>query len=130
MKAGAVNLSAQFEREVSPKSKETMLGCLLAYIKAENFEGKIAFIKKLDGLKKVRNWIIECKEGDKFGNEPTQVRKIRLKLLQLCYDLCLNDDSIFAGGYVVRNYFGKNKEFIQHLLDTLEHPDLETNQEI
>ena len=58
------------------------------------------------------------------------MRKIRLKLLQLCYDLILNDDSIFAGGFVVRNYFGKNKEFIKHLLTTLENADLETNQEI
>ena len=46
-----------------------MLGCLLAYIKAENFEGKIAFIKRLDGLNKVRKWLLECKEGETFGDD-------------------------------------------------------------
>ena len=39
--AGAVNLTAQFQREETAKAKEVVLGSLLAFLKAENFAGKV-----------------------------------------------------------------------------------------
>ena len=107
--AGAVNLSVQFERENTAKAKEVVLGSLLAFLKAENFAGKVQFIEDFEGLRLLVKWILDCDvvpdkdkpEEFKYGNK-AQNRKIKLKLLQLLNDLVLNDDSILPGGNQIR----------------------------
>ena len=44
-------------------------------------------------------------------------RKIKLKLLQILYDLLLNDDSIINDGMHVRNTVGENEQLIRYLVN-------------
>ena len=46
-KAGAVNLAVQMEREKTIPMRESILGCLSALLKAENFAGKRLYV---DGI--------------------------------------------------------------------------------
>ena len=51
----------------------------------------------------------------KFGTED-QVRKIRLKLIQLIFDLVNNDDSIINDGFYVRETMGRDRNLMRRLL--------------
>ena len=107
-----------------------MLGSLLAFLKAENFAGKVKFIEELDGLNLMCKWVCECKEREdnKYGNK-AQMRKIRLKLLQLLYDLCLNDDSIMPGGYHIRDTYCQHESLLTTLLSIIKNAAIQENQE-
>lgn len=49
------------------------------------------------GLEQLRDWI--CEENKSKLGEGVQLRKIETKLIQLLYDLALNDDSIICKKY-------------------------------
>ena len=53
--------------------------------------------------------------------EGVNPRKIKLKLLQLLYDLLVNDDSIINDGFHVRDALGKGKKLrcVEGLLDII-----------
>lgn len=110
--------------------REIMIGCLLSFIKAENFAAKAIFVKERQGLEKLSGWLtISGDEQEQKYGKAAQLRKIRLKLLQLTSDLCLNDDSIYGKGTFVRDFFGKQQAVISHLCATIESADLEVAQE-
>ena len=92
------------KREKKPALREAVLSALSSFIRSDNFPGKRQFITKLNGLELLCEW--NCMKGDeekKMFGSPAQTRKIRLKLLQLLYDLILNDDSIYNDGFYVRD---------------------------
>ena len=45
LKAGAINLAAQLEREQKPAMREAILSSLSAFIKSANFEGKRQYVR-------------------------------------------------------------------------------------
>lgn len=57
MRAGAVNLAAQVEREATPAMRELLWGTITQFIKGENFEGKKAYIMQGKGLEQVSRWL-------------------------------------------------------------------------
>ena len=78
----------------------------------------------MNGLELLSDWICLDVEDEtkKFGNA-TQLRKIRIRLYQLAYDLALNDDSIFDDGFFVRDNLGTNTKLITRLLSIIEGAD-------
>ena len=59
----------------------------------------------------------------KYG-EGAESRKIRLKLLNLLYDLILNDDSIINDGFFVRDTVGNDAALVGHLIETISTADV------
>lgn len=53
-KLGALNFMQQYVRENENSNKEAVAGALSQYLKGENFEGKIEFIKEVSGLSFLR----------------------------------------------------------------------------
>ena len=53
-----------------------------------------------------------------------QVRRIRIKLLQLLYDLVINDETIVNDGYFVRDTLAADARLIPHLLMDLKNSDV------
>ena len=49
----ANNLVILLDREDKPEIFELILGCLLAFLKADNFTGKIDFITRFGGLSRI-----------------------------------------------------------------------------
>ena len=49
----ANNLVIQLEREENPLMRDQVLGCLLAFLKANNFPGKVDFITHFQGMSRV-----------------------------------------------------------------------------
>lgn len=134
---GALNLAIQFNKESNPKMKEIILGALLAYIKAENFDAKRKFLFFYEGIETLSNWVIEDAKQPSPINP--QQRKIRLKLVQFLNDITTNDDSIlrykrqsaqdFKAGkkrqpFSARVEFGNSMELIKSLLTQFEEADL------
>lgn len=95
-KAKAINICHQLELEKKPEMREAVLGCLSSWLKAANFDAKRVYISECDGLQQLQRWLsLDGPEATKvFGEKPPMIRKIKIKLLQLAYDLALNDDSI------------------------------------
>ena len=58
-RSGALNFILQFNKENTPKMKEVILGALLAFIKAENFQAKREFLFFYDGIQTLSTWIAE-----------------------------------------------------------------------
>ena len=106
--SGAINLAVQVAREDDAKTKEPVLGALTAYLRGNNFVGKRDYIQKVDGLNQLAKNLCEFDE-----------RKIRIKLIQLCNDLVMNDDSIFDFGFKVRDYFIENDALLKTLFSII-----------
>ena len=94
--------------------REAILGSLVSLLKAENFPGKRQYISELKGLEQLSAWIClhDQEEKNKLG-EGAQVRKIRIKLIQLLYDFATNDDSIIDDGFHVRDTIANNKVLVE-----------------
>jgi hypothetical protein len=58
-RSGALNFILQFNKETTPKMKEVILGALLAFIKAENFQAKREFLFFYEGIGTLITWIKE-----------------------------------------------------------------------
>ena len=127
---GAVNLLGQLEREQTPAMREAILSSLSAFLKAENFPGKRQFITEIKGLETLIEMICLKGEAEKeaFG-QAAQLRKIRLKLIQLLYDFVLNDDSIINDGFYVRGFMCNHQEIIPRIIKILQDSSLEVAQE-
>ena len=117
---GAVNLARIVDIETKPAMRESMIGAVSAYQKAANFMAKVQFIEN-GGLTLLENWMYE---DEKWYGEKMQKRKIITKLLQICYDLTLNDDSIVKNGYVVRDFFANSIRLMTKLLGIISKADL------
>jgi len=50
LKAGAINLASQLEREKTPQMRDAIIGCLSAFLNSANFEGKRQYIEEFNGL--------------------------------------------------------------------------------
>ena len=48
-----------------------------------------------------------------------------MKLIQLLYDLVLNDDSIVDDGFYVRDTLGENKELVEYLIGTVRDANIQ-----
>ena len=109
-KLGAINLLAQLERERTPFMREAVLGSLCAFLKTENFAGKRLYVARGQGLRQIRDWLLVKgkEEKEKYG-DANMCGKIRIKLLQLLYDLVLNDDGIINDGCYVRDFVGNDQ---------------------
>jgi len=57
-------------------------------------------------------------EKEKYG-EGAVLRKIKLKLKILLYDLVLNDDNIMQDPFYVRDALGKDIFLLNHLFDAI-----------
>ena len=131
-KYGAFNLAVQFEREKDPDMREAILASAGAYLKAGSFAGKRRFVETrkegdgCDGIEVLTSWLMLSADAEnkKFGDDPARVRRFKLKLLQLLYDLVLNDDSILNEGFFVRDTLGANKEFFNFLVDQIKNSDV------
>ena len=110
--------------------REAILSSLSAFLKAENFPGKRQFITEMKGLEALIGMICLKGEAEKeaFG-QAAQLRKIKLKLLQLLYDFVLNDDSIINDGFYVRDYMCNHPEIISRIIQILQESSLEAAQE-
>ena len=49
-KLGSLNLMTKFVEEQTPKNKEAVLGALSSFLRAQNYAGKMEFIKGKNGL--------------------------------------------------------------------------------
>ena len=130
-KAGAVNLAVQLNRETTPAMREIVLSSLASFIKGNNFPGKIAYVTQAEGLQQLCTWL--CLRGEQetemCGQGP-QLRKIRLKLLSLAYDLVLNDEGIDSKRReVIRSRLGQNDQFVGRLLEIIQDSDIKSNPE-
>ena len=98
VKAGAINLAAQLEREKTPDMREAILGSLSAFMKAASFTAKRQYIdpaKGINGLDQLCRWLsVTDKAQIELLGKGAQQRKLKLKLIQLLSDLVINDDSI------------------------------------
>merc|ERR1711971_503635 len=103
---------------------EAILNSLSAFVRSDNFPGKRQFITKMNGI----DMLSEMIHLSSFGND-AQLRKIKLKLVQLLYDLLLNDDSILNDGFVVRDAVGKNFPLVESLLRIITNSNLVQPQE-
>ena len=56
-------------------------------------------------------------------------RKIKLKLIQILYDLLLNDDSIINDGMYVRYTVGENEKLVKYLIKQVRESDVDCIQE-
>lgn len=100
--------------------RESILSALSAFLKADNFPGKRQYIAKLDGLHQLKAWICFTPEDEEiYLGKGSESRKIRIKTMQLVYDMLLNDDGIINNGRSVRTRLGGDLEFISKLLSTL-----------
>ena len=88
--------------------REIILSSLSSFIKGNNFPGKIAYVNQADGIQQLCTWL--CYQGEtetEMCGQGAQLRKMRLKLLSLTYDLVLNDEGIDSKRReVVRSKFG------------------------
>jgi len=120
LKSGAINLASQLERETTPQLREAVLGCLSSFLNASNFAGKRQYITDFNGLEQLSRWT--CVKGDeekeKYGQGAT-LRKLKLKLKILLYDVVLNDDNIMDDPFYVRDTLGKDIFLLNHLFDTI-----------
>jgi len=120
MKSGAINLASQLEREKTPQLREAVIGCLSSLVNAANFAGKRQYITDFNGLQQLSKWV--CVKGDeekeRYG-EGAVLRKIKLKLKILLYDLVLNDDNIMQDPFHVRDTLGKDIFLLNHLFDAI-----------
>ena len=116
---GTVNLASIVDIEKDPASRECMLGAVSANQKAANFTAKVKFIEN-GGLPQLESWM--TKDEEWYGKE--HKRKIMNKLLQICYDLTLNDDSIVADGKLVRNFIANSPKLLNRLLGIISEADL------
>ena len=67
-------------------------------------------------------------EKEAFG-QAAQLRKIKLKLIQLLFDFILNDDSIINDGFYVRGYMCNHPEIIPRIIQILQESSLEAAPE-
>ena len=119
VKAGAINLAAQFEREQTPLMREAILGSLSAFIKSASFDAKRQYVSdSFNGIEQLCRWL-KCsgaERDEKFGPNP---KKLYLKLLQLLSDLVINDESIVDDGMSVRNQVKSDHELVKSLIERL-----------
>jgi len=127
-KSGAINIASQLEREKTPAMRDALIGCLSSFINASNFAGKRQYIQDFKGLEQLSSWI--CLKGDdekqKYGEGAT-LRKIKLKLKILLYDLVLNDDSIMTENpFHVRDTIGNDVPLLNCLLESIQTANLQS----
>jgi len=67
-------------------------------------------------------------EKEKYG-QGANLRKIKLKLKILLYDIVLNDDNIMDDPFYVRDTLGKDIFLLNHLFDTIQSANFESPQE-
>jgi len=130
LKSGAINLASQLEREKTPQLREAVIGCLSSFLNASNFAGKRQYITDFNGLEQLSKWI--CVKGDeekeKYGEGAT-LKKIKLKLKILLYDVVLNDDNIMDDPFYVRDALGKDIFLLNHLFDAIQSANFDSPQE-
>jgi len=88
MRSGAMNLVESFCNEQDLKTKEAIFSALSSVIKADNFTGKLRFIKEFDGLEFLSSLL--C---DELASESIRLYR---RVLVLLNDLVNNDDNIDA----------------------------------
>lgn len=97
-KSGAMNLIEKFCNEKNIKNKEATFSALSSFIRADNFQGKVKFIKEFNGLEFLASLL--C---DELANESIRLYR---KVILLINDLILNDDGIDTNNpTLVRNFF-------------------------
>jgi len=64
-------------------------------------------------------------EKAKFG-EGAILRKIKLKLKILLYDIVLNDDAIMEDPYYVRDTLGKDVFLLNNLFESIQNSNLQS----
>ena len=115
-----MNLARIVDMETKPAMRESIIGAVSAYQKAANFVAKVQFIEN-GGLTQLENWMYQ--DDQWYGAKQTR-RKIITKLLQICYDLTLNDDSIVGNGHVVRDFFASSIKLMSKILEIISKADL------
>jgi len=92
-----MNLVESFCNEQSLKNKESIFSALSSVIKADNFAGKLRFIKDFDGLEFLSSLL--C---DELASESIRLYR---RVLVLLNDLVINDDGIVSDNpFFVRNF--------------------------
>ena len=57
------------------------------------------------------------------------ISKVKLKLVQLIYELALNDDSVLDKELYAREYLSENDDLIQSLFDIISSTNIEVGLE-
>jgi len=110
--------------------REAVLGSLSSFLKAANFDGKREYIKR-DGLTQLSEWncVSGEEEKEKYGQGPI-LKKLKLKLKILLYDLVLNDDSIMPENpYYVRDEILKDEKLMNNLFTVISNANFDTPQD-
>lgn len=109
----------QLQREQSIANKESVLGCLRAFMSATNFAGKRAFVEQYKGIDLLAQLI--CADPQ---SEVKKAVRLQKKVLFLLNDLVVNDDNIKTDDkQYVRRCLGTSEEFIRALLTDLDYSD-------
>ena len=83
------------------------------------------------GLDQLTNWITRRGKTEKeLYGEDSQLRKIKMKLLQILNDLTNNDDSIINDGSYVREFIANDHYLQERLLDIIKTADLSVGQDV
>ena len=108
-----------------------MLASLAAFVKGQNFPGKRRYIVQAKGLDQLTRWITRRGKTEKelYGDD-SQLRKIKIKLLQILNDLTNNDDSIINDGSYVREFIANDHYLQERLLDIIKTADLSVGQDV
>jgi len=88
------------------KNKEAIFSALSSVIKADNFAGKLRFIKEFDGLEFLSSLL--C---DELASESNRLYR---RVLVLMNDLVNNDDGIDSSNpFFVRNFFAGEQRCLE-----------------
>ena len=111
--------------------REILIECMSAFLKSDNFPGKRQYVARVNGMDQLLQlMILQHEEEEQKLGSGNDLRKVRLKLVQLLYDLLLNDDGIVNDGHVVRKKFGEETPLVvMKLLSYLEESDLTVPRE-
>jgi len=85
----------------------------------------------MKGLDQLTRWISRRgkTEKDLYGDD-SQLRKIKILLLQILNDLTTNDDSIINDGFHVRDFLANDHYLQERLLDIIKSADLSVGEDV
>ena len=110
---------SQFKREEALQIKDAIFGSLAAWLKADNFEAKRRFINEQQGLEFLASLFYDSSLNQSFN------MRLKKKVLNLIYDLVLNDDGIFEEHpYHVRQFYCADEDFLNQVRGCLVNADL------
>jgi hypothetical protein len=95
LKHGALKLMNKIYEETEAANRASMMGCISALVKGQNFEGKRVFVAEMKGLEFLAEIIIANSEPECIEVDPKNVLNLLKKSLIFLFDMVGADSVIF-----------------------------------